>query len=174
MIVLTKGHKRKSHEHRADLAGEYKWGDTGQIVLLVFFIVGMVADVVFLHSSGDLPEIVPWYVRLIGFIPGCLAAGYFIHKSHKKVFGEHRDTLSVIDTGIYSRLRHPMYFGSVLLYLSFVFVSLSVLAMSIFLVVLIFYYYLCRYEEKVLVEQLGDQYRQYMSNVPMLIPQLRT
>ena len=39
---MNKGHKRKSHEHRKDLVGEHRWGDTGQIILLVIFFIFLI------------------------------------------------------------------------------------------------------------------------------------
>lgn len=76
----------------------------------------------------------------------------------------------VITTDIYSVLRHPMYLGSILIFLSLAVLSLSLIAAVIFIAVVIFYYFLCRYEEKVLIEKLGKEYTNYMKKVPMLIP----
>ena len=173
MIITVKGHKRQSHEHRTDLAGEYKWGDTGQIVLLLIFLVGMTADVFVLRISDSWQYVVPWYFRLVVFIPILFVALYFTQKAHKKVFEEERKELMIIDTDVFARIRHPMYFGSLLLYLCFVILSLSVISLVIFIIAVIFYAYLCRYEEKLLLEKLGDQYKNYMNNVPMLFPKIR-
>ena len=40
-------------------------------------------------------------------------------------------------------------------------------------VTVLFYYHLCRYEEQLLLEKVGDDYNHYMKNVPMLIPKIR-
>ena len=53
----------------------------------------------------------------------------------------------VIKTDAFVRIRHPIYLGSILIYLGFVILSLSVIALVIFVVIVIFYYYLCHYEE---------------------------
>jgi protein-S-isoprenylcysteine O-methyltransferase Ste14 len=170
---MTEGHKRHCHEHRKDLAGEYRWDDTGQIVLLIVFIVGMLSDIFLLKISNTWQDNFPWYFRIVIFFPLFFIAGYFAQKAHKKVFQEERKKLTVIKTDVFARIRHPMYFGSILTYLSFVVLSLSIIAAVIFLIVVIFYYYLCRYEEKVLIEKLGDDYKNYMKNVPMLILKVR-
>ena len=171
---MTEGHKRKSHEHRSDLAGEHRWGDIGQSILLVVFIIGMVADVFVFHFSSFVQDPVPWYIPVIVFLPIFLLAGYFAQKAHKKIFQEERKELVVIKSDVYSQLRHPMYFGSILLFLSFVVLSLSLVALGIFIVIVCFYYFLCWYEEKVLVEKLGKEYEEYMKQVPMLFPKLRS
>ena len=167
---MNKGHKRKSHEHRKDLVGEHRWGDTGQIILLVIFFIFLIFDLFVLKTSDSWQELVPWYLRIIVFIPLFIATGFFAQKAHKKVFQEKREEPKVIDTGIFSIIRHPMYFGSILLYLCFVVLSLSIFGLIVFIVIVIFYYYLCRYEEKLLIEKFGDKYIQYMKKVPMMIP----
>jgi len=173
VIKVSKGHKRHSHEHRKDLAGEYRWGDTGQIVFLIVFIIGMTSDLSLLKVSDSWQDVFPWYLRIIVFLPLLFIAGYFAQRAHQKVFKEERKELMVIKTDIFAIIRHPMYFGSILIYLGFVILSLSMIALVIFVVVVIFYYYLCRYEEKLLVEKLGDEYKNYMKKVPMLIPKIR-
>ena len=170
---MIEGHKRISHEHRQDLAGEYRWGDIGQLVFVFVFIIGMILDLFFLKLSYSWQEFFHWYFRVVIFIILLSAAGYFAQRAHKKIFHEERKELMVIKTDVYAIIRHPMYFGSILTYLGFVILGASVIALVIFLIVVIFYYYLCRYEEKLLIEKLGDEYKNYMKKVPMLIPGFR-
>jgi protein-S-isoprenylcysteine O-methyltransferase Ste14 len=103
-----------------------------------------------------------------------MIAAYFTQHAHKKIFEEERKTLMVVNNDVFARVRHPMYFSSIITYLAFVILSLSLIALIIFIAATIFYYYLCRYEEQLLIEKLGDDYRKYMRTVPMLIPKLRT
>jgi protein-S-isoprenylcysteine O-methyltransferase Ste14 len=167
---MAKGHKRKSHEHRKDLAGEHRWSDIGQIVLLIIFIIGMISDLFLIKISDPWQETVPWYFRIVVFIPLFLLSGYFAQRAHKKVFQEERKEIMLIQTDVFAIIRHPMYFGSILIYLGFVVLSFSLIALVVFIIVVIFYYYICRYEEKLLIEKLGSEYIKYMKKVPMLIP----
>ena len=167
---MKKGHRRKSHENRKDLAGEYRWGDTGQILLLIVFIIGMISDLFLLKISDSWQNVFPWYFRIVVFIPLLFIAGYFAQRAHKIVFQQERDELIVIKTDVYAMIRHPMYFGSILTYLGFVILSFSVIALIVFVIVVIFYFFLCRYEEQILLEKLGDQYKNYMKKVSMFIP----
>ena len=173
MIKESEGHKRHSHEHRKDLAGEYRWGDTGQIIFVIIFIIGMISDLFLLKISDSWQDTFPWYFRIVVFIPLFFIAGYFGQRSHKIVFQQERKKLMVIKTDVFARIRHPMYFGSILTYLCFVILSLSLISLVIFVIVVIFYYYLGRFEEKILLEKLGDEYKDYMKKVPMLIPSIR-
>ena len=169
---MRTGHSRKNHEHRSDLAGEYRWGDLGQIIAVIIFFIGILLDVFVFHVSETLQQLFPFYLRMLLFIPLVLLAGYYAQQSHKIIFQEKRETLMVIQTGVYAQLRHPMYFGALLLYLSFVVLSASILALIIFIGVIFFYYYLCRYEEQLLLEKLGFEYQKYMKKVPMLFPKI--
>ena len=170
---MVKGYKRKSHENRMDLAGEYRWGDTGQIVLLIVFIIGMIYDLFLLKISDSWQYVFPWYFRILVFIPLIFLACYFAQRAHRIVFQQERDELILINKDVFSMIRHPMYFGSILIYLGFVILSFSVIALIVFITIFVFYYYLCRYEEQILIEKLGDQYRNYMKIVPMFIPRIR-
>ena len=167
------GYKRHGHEHRDDLAGEYRWGDTGQLLLFIIFIAGMISDLFIFRVSIQWQDTFPWYFRLIIFIPLVILSVFFGHNAHKKIFKEQREEIEVIDTGVYGLVRHPLYLGSILAYLSFVFLSFSVVTLSIFIVVILFYYYLCRYEEDLLTHKVGNDYKKYMKKVPMLIPGLK-
>ena len=171
---MVERYKRPGHEHRQDLAGEYRWGDMGQLLFVLIFIVGTSSDVFFLKLSASWQNVVPWYYRLVVFLPLLAVAMYFSRHAHKKVFEEKRSKLMVINTDVFARIRHPMYFGYLLMYLSFVILSFSVIALVIFVAVVLFYYFISHYEEQILLEKLGDDYRNYMKTVPMLIPKLRT
>ena len=170
MNSMVKGYKKKSHEHRKDLAGEYRWGDTGQIVLIIVFIIGMTSDLFLIKISDSWQDIFAWYFRIAVFIPLLFIAGYFSQRAPKIVFQQERDEPIIIKTDVFAIIRHPMYFGSILIYLGFVILSFSLIAFIIFIIIVIFYFYLCRYEEQILIEKLGDQYKNYMKKVPMLIP----
>lgn len=169
---MTEGYKRQSHEHRQDLAGEYRWGDAVQNLFIIIFFIGIILDIFLLKISASLQNSFPWYFRIIAFIPLIFVALYFLQRSHKMVFKEERKKLMVINTDIFARVRHPMYFGSILIYLAFVVLSLSLVSLVLFILVVIFYYYICRYEENLLIEKLGDEYKNYKKKVPMLFPKI--
>ena len=170
---MKEGHKRRSHEHRNDLAGEYRWGDTGQIALGIVFVIGMISDLLLFKVSDSWQNAIPWFFRIVVFIPLFCIAWYFVRRAHKKVFGEKQNNINVIKTDVFARIRHPMYFGSIMTFLSFVVLGVSVIAFVVFVVIVLFYYYLCRFEEQLLIEKLGDEYKNYMKTVPMLIPKFR-
>jgi protein-S-isoprenylcysteine O-methyltransferase Ste14 len=44
--------------------------------------------------------------------------------------------------------------------------------MVIWIIAIVFLHYISKYEEKLLVARFGDDYRQYMRDVPMYFPRL--
>lgn len=69
-------------------------------------------------------------------------------------------------------VRHPIYLGAILFYLSFLVVFFSTVTAFVWAVIILFYIYLCRHEEKLLMEKFGNDYEQYRSETPMLLPRL--
>jgi protein-S-isoprenylcysteine O-methyltransferase Ste14 len=90
----------------------------------------------------------------------------------KIVFGEVQEKPGVIRKGVYGRFRHPIYLGEMLLYLSLIIFKTSLAALSIWIIAVLFLHYLSRFEERLLLERFGDDYRQYMKDVPMYFPRI--
>ncbi len=103
---------------------------------------------------------------LILFITG----SYSIFTSHQIIFRKTEKETGVVTSGVFNKARHPMYLGSILLFLSFVILSYSILAFLFWLVICVFYYFISRHEEKLLINKFGDKYKEYQKKVPMFIP----
>lgn len=172
-MAERKGYRRKTHEHRKDLAGEHKLGDIGQIILLIVFIIGLLADKFVLHFSLPLVQFLPSYLRVLIVLPFFVFSSYLALFGLKTIFGEQREELVVIKSGVFSIVRHPIYLASMLVYLGFIIISLSIIAFCIWIIIVLFYYYISRYEERILVDKLGTQYEDYIRQVPMFIPWFR-
>jgi protein-S-isoprenylcysteine O-methyltransferase Ste14 len=100
-------------------------------------------------------------------------AGYLARTGLSIVFGERRDEPGVINRGVFSVVRHPVYLSEILLYLGLLMLSVSLAAAAVWVVAIGFLHYISRYEEKLLRARFGDEYAQYMRDVPMWIPRLR-
>jgi len=161
---------KKKHAGRNDLAGEHKKGDAGQLILAIVFIAVWLADSFFFELTTFMNEIVPDNVRLISGIIVLILSGYLSMTGLKVVFGEVRQKPQVIRKGVFGKVRHPIYLGEILLYFGLLLFSLSLAAAFIWIIVIVFLYYISRYEEKILLDFFGDDYRDYMKEVPMWIP----
>lgn len=167
------GFKRGKHKGRKDLAGEHKLTDIGQVVLLVVFMVVWVIDSFFLKFSTFLSDYIPNYVTIPLGITILIVSGVFAFTGLRKVFKEVRAKPDVVTSGVFSYCRHPVYFGSILLFVGLSILSWSIIAFGICVIIIVFYEYVSTYEEKLLVEQFGQEYRDYQKRVPKWIPGLK-
>jgi protein-S-isoprenylcysteine O-methyltransferase Ste14 len=67
-------------------------------------------------------------------------------------------------------VRHPIYLGAILAYAGMISLTLSLASAAIFIIIVAFYYFISKYEEKLLTQRFGEEYREYMKKVPMLFP----
>ena len=164
--------KVKKHESRPDLTGEHPFGDLGQLILLIVFLIVCIADAFFIR----MPEYLKFKISLLIRIPlgiVVLFAGlYLAGKSIKMVFGIKRGKPEIINDKIYNKVRHPMYLGALLFYLGVTILMFSLLPFIIFVAIFIFYNIIAKHEEKLLLNQFGDDYVQYMKKVSRWIPKL--
>jgi len=165
-----KGHLRKSHQHRDDLTGEYAFGDMGQLILLVVFLVVWIADSFIFKYSTFLTRYIFNYIRVPIALIVLAISGLLAWAGLKIVFGETREEPQVITTGVFSIVRHPIYLGSILLYLGFILLTLSPLSVLVWFLIIIFYYMISRYEEKLLTQRFGSVCEEYKKKVPLLFP----
>lgn len=164
----------KLHPNRPDLIGEYKWGDSGQVILLLLFLVVWVLDSFVFRYSTFLADLVPGIVLLVVGTLVLIIAGYLARSGLKTVFGNQRPKPEVIRSGVFSVVRHPIYLGSILLYLGLIVYTLSLLALGMWMIIVVFYVFISHYEEKILTQYFGKEYRQYKKEVPMLFPRIKT
>jgi protein-S-isoprenylcysteine O-methyltransferase Ste14 len=168
-----KDRHRKRHEGREDLIGENPKGDFGQMFFGVLFIIIWLLDTFFFQYTTFLNKSFSIFIRIPLGIGLIILSGYLARTGLAIVFGEERDVPCVIRKGVFGIVRHPVYLSEVLLYLGFLIISVSLAAGVVAIFATVFLYYISRYEERLLLSHLGDEYRRYMSEVPMWIPFFR-
>ena len=162
----------QNHDQRDDLTGEHKIGDIGQIMIVLLFAVIWIADTFFLSYTTYLNQYIHLAIRIPCGAVVLIIAGYLARKSTSIVFGEKREVPAVIRKGVFGVIRHPMYLSEILLYLGLLIMSMSLAALGVWIIAIGFLYYICRYEEKLLVARFGEDYERYMQEVPMCFPRL--
>ena len=164
--------KVKRHEERPDLTGEHPFGDLGQLIFLIIFLIVWIVDAFFIQLPDYLEFKMSLWIQIpVGAI--ILIYGFYLaKKSMKMVFGTKRDKPEVIHDKIYDKYRHPMYLGALLFYLGITILMLSLPLFITFIAIFIFYSFIARHEEKLLVNQFGDDYIDYMKRVRRWIPKL--
>ena len=164
---------RKPHEGRNDLTGEHKIGDAGQVILFVLFFIVWIVDCFIYDFSAKYFQDISLLFRLPIAIIVFGLSGYLAKASLKIVFDEVRDKPQVINKGVFRFVRHPMYLSAILLYLSFLVFKFSLASFLVWIVTILFYHFIASYEEKLLLEQFGEEYEKYKQSVSMWIPKLR-
>ena len=170
--MKSKNLKVKRHGKRPDLTGEHPFGDLGQLIFLIIFLIVWIADAFFIQLPDYLEFKVSLWMQIpVGVI--ILIYGFYLAgKSMKMVFGTRRDKPEVIYDKIYDKVRHPMYLGAILFYLGVTVLMFSLPLFLMFIVIFIFYNFIARHEEKLLLNQFGDDYADYMKKVRRWIPYL--
>ncbi len=163
---------KKEHHNRSDLIGEHSFGDAGQLISLLIFAIVYIVDGFFLKISTFLNGSIALYIRVPLAVIVFGISAYFIVRSIGIIFGEVREKPEVIRKGVYELIRHPMYVSEILLYFGLLCLNISLITVGVYLLIIIFLYAICRYEEKILIEHFGEEYKKYMQDVPMWIPRL--
>jgi protein-S-isoprenylcysteine O-methyltransferase Ste14 len=110
-------------------------------------------------------------LRLGLFLFTLLIALYLIKTSHGAVISA-KDSKSLVTTGPYAYVRHPMYLGPLLIYLSLIFLTMSLISFIQLIVIFFFYNILVTDEEKDLERILGQEYVNYRKRVARWIPKI--
>ena len=78
-------------------------------------------------------------------------------------------TTVLVDSGIYTVVRHPEYLGSVLLIVGSILISQHWLTLVLGVSLIVWFLaYVLPEEDRHLVEKFGDNYKRYMENVPSI------
>jgi methanethiol S-methyltransferase len=99
-------------------------------------------------------------------------AGFVLLSAAWKVLYEaqRRGTLAV--TGPYAYVRHPQYDGFILIMLGFLFQWPTLITLIMFPILVTMYVKLAEREEREVLTEFGEKYRQYMVSTPAFFPRL--
>lgn len=165
---------QRGHKNRDDLAGEHPIGDGGQLVLFIVFLIVWIVDSFVLRISISPARYVSLFIRIPLGLVLVGAAVYFAKEGMRIVFAEVRADPAVIKAGVFGRVRHPVYLGCILFYMGMVILTFSILSAILWVVIMMFYHYISRYEERLLLKKFGTEYEEYRRSVPMWIPRIRS
>ena len=76
----------------------------------------------------------------------------------------------LVDYGIYKHVRHPAYLGTLLFSIGIPLIFSSLYGFLLMLVLFPCYLYRIKFEERMLLEKLGDEYREYTKKTKKIIP----
>jgi protein-S-isoprenylcysteine O-methyltransferase Ste14 len=160
---------------------EVKWGDAYKwyrlvytLISLILFIGIMIQAVLIpkttLISKSDFTDYLGYMLAGFGTIIATKSSKNYSMKRFLGITPSVESSEELITTGLYAKVRHPLYSGLVLVFLGYFLFSgslTSVVHLSCLVLYLPFGIY---FEEKNLVLQFGEAYQNYKSKVPALIP----
>jgi len=158
------------HSNRRGLAGEHPFTDLGQLLIYPVLLITWITDSFIFRYSVFLAVHVPAYIRFPIGITILFASALLVLSAHKALFGEPAGKPRLITTGAFALVRHPLYFGSWLFSVGLVIITFSASSVFVSLVILLFHLLMARYEERLLLRKLGDEYREYQVRVSMFFP----
>ncbi len=148
------------HEHKL-LGDEHPQSDRLQLILIIIFLIIWIIDSFFLELY--ILKFAPFVVRLgLGLVVATLGT-YFVRQSHKLVL--EADESKLVDWNVYSITRHPMYLGILLIKLGLILATSSMLSFGFWIVIFFIYNRFAAFEENSLIDNLGEEYREYQRRV---------
>ncbi len=153
--------------------GEHPFGDAGQLIFFVSFMILWIGDSFFLRVSTFPSAYLPLYARLLIMILAMGMAGLLAKSGHIAVSHEHRPA-GVLSSGAFRHVRHPLYLASLLFYFGLAVSMACLFSFGLLLVMFFFYDYIASYEEKVLEGKYGEDYLHYKKNTGKWIPKPKT
>ncbi|MBL7136768.1 MAG: isoprenylcysteine carboxylmethyltransferase family protein [Candidatus Marinimicrobia bacterium] len=128
---------------------------------------------VFEFKYWILPEIKT--LKIIGSIVSSLGAVVFIVTViTMKLLGKPgkgwEQTTVLIKTGLFSIIRHPLYFAVFLAILGFFMMQISTLSIALFIVGSICSFLAAKFEDKWDLEKFGEPYSEYISKSKLFFP----
>jgi protein-S-isoprenylcysteine O-methyltransferase Ste14 len=160
---------------RHGLGSEHPLCDRIQLLFLISFFVVWSIDsfsFFFLGYSTIIFQALTFPLPFAGMILFLGISFYLVSKSHKAVLEQVTNPPKLVDSGVYAWVRHPMYLGTLLFCLAFVFFSASIASIVILVVFFIFFNRMATYEEKSLIGILGEEYIEYQKRVSKWFPRV--
>jgi protein-S-isoprenylcysteine O-methyltransferase Ste14 len=155
------------------LGSEHPLCDRVQLLMILLFFVAWGVDsfgfFVFGYSTVVF-EAASFPLLFAGTALALALSVYLVSKSHKAVLEQVHDPPVLVDSGVYAWVRHPMYLGILLFCLAFIFISVSLVSIVIWIGFFVFYDRMATYEEKSLIEILGESYVAYQKRVSKWLP----
>jgi protein-S-isoprenylcysteine O-methyltransferase Ste14 len=126
-------------------------------------------------STVPLPGGLRWFGMALG-VAGLIGL-VEVHRQlgrYWSAYLELQENHQLITTGIYSRVRHPMYTVIIAQLVAMSLISANGLLMALAAGRILMFWVRMGHEEAMLTGQFGDQYRRYMQTTGRLLPRLRS
>jgi protein-S-isoprenylcysteine O-methyltransferase Ste14 len=141
---------------RHGVGAENPINDRAQLVFFLTFLIVWGIDFFLINFGLNLLGSIALLISIPFGVLSLITRVYFVRKSEAVVFSNSQGNL--IESGVYGRVRHPMYLGTFLILLGFTIAALSILSLIVWVIFFVFMDRMATYEEKDLTRMLGQQY----------------
>lgn len=142
------------------------------LAMIIFFIIWIIDSFIFTFST-ILTGYIPIIIQIIGFI-SFLTLGLILSFRTGHVIFQAENSNKLITTGILSHTRHPLYLGVLIIYVGFIFLTMSLISIGGLIIAFLLYNYIASFEENELIEIFKEEYLDYKKRVPKWIPSIRS
>ena len=181
IFLFERGYFQLKSRIRSRKGSKYLEGKKIQLVLIIIgqiWIIGIFLYIVFPETHEWFILGLPSWLTIVGLVLTVIGMifEFYTQLSLGKHFSAYlhiREDHKLISNGPYRFIRHPMYTALTMVLLGLFFTSSNIyvgLPLPVFLVVIALR---VGKEENVLVEQFGDEYRNYMIRTGRFLPKIR-
>lgn len=137
------------------------------------FVYILLPDWIF-WAHLDLHVIIRW----LGVVLGALVIGllFWIHRTLGRQYSaklEIQKEHALIEAGPYRRVRHPMYTVFISFSLAAAIIASNLLLLVFAILIAIPFHWISRNEERMLTDQFGEEYQNYMKRTGRFLPRIR-
>ncbi|MFX1560572.1 MAG: isoprenylcysteine carboxylmethyltransferase family protein [Promethearchaeota archaeon] len=186
IVRVYYGRKTKTHDSLEDVkeklkAAERDMGREFKILTAVITVIGAVGLVMYLISPPwwtwtrfPLEEWLQWIGIIIAIPPIFYLVWVHRHLDTQwSIALELQEDHQLITSGPYKRIRHPMYLGIFIYTFGLSLVASDILVFIFFMFSIWVNYRRIPDEEQMLIDEFGDEYREYMKRSGKLLPPFR-
>ena len=123
---------------------------------------------VWFKNPFSIQQIISWILLLLSIIVA--ASGFYTFYSKGKPRDRMEDTTSIITTGLFRYIRHPLYLSLILGGFGILAKNGGYVQWTLALINLIALIITAKVEEKEMIKKFGDDYTDYMRKTKMFIP----
>jgi protein-S-isoprenylcysteine O-methyltransferase Ste14 len=123
---------------------------------------------VWFHDPFSLHQIISWILLILSAYFGL--AGFLLLKRKGKSTRNFENTTILVNSGVYSLIRHPLYFSLFLLGTGVMMKDPDLPALILGGINLVAVYFTAMTEEKEMIEKFGEPYKEYLKETKMFIP----
>ena len=168
---------RRTRAERKEAMKKEGW--TG-IAIILLFPIEFVIVIIYLINPLWLsltflvvPEVLRWFGLFLTVLSIPIVA--WVHQTLGRAYSyalETKSEQSLITSGPFSRMRHPLYSAHTLFNLGTIFLTLNIPLCILAIIGIPLTYVRMRDEERMMVEQFGEEYEDYMGRTGRIFPKL--